>query len=140
MTIRPFNSGNSSCKIRKLRVCKTYSGRMNGCRDSATEDRKTSRFRLCPKIKDCRWTTHFVQTIPSAVLRDIPGALSFATLLPKSPGQLLHPLRKVSQAFRFLKFSKYSVKSISIIFLSCPSYTIMFFSSSVNSLLNSFMV
>ena len=90
----------------KTEVLKTYSERMNGCRDSATEDRKTSRFRLCPKSKACRWTTHFVQTIPSAGLRDIPGALSFTTLLPKSPGQLLHPLRKVLQAFRFLKSTR----------------------------------
>ena len=33
------------------------------------------------------------QTIPPAALRDIPGTLSFSTLLPKSPGQLLHPPR-----------------------------------------------
>ena len=69
----------------------------------------SNRFRLCPKSKDCRWTTHFVQTIPSAVLKDIPGALSFTTLLPKSPGQLLHRLRKVFQAFRFLKPTRYEV-------------------------------
>ena len=49
------------------------------------------------------------QTIPPAALRDIPGALSFSTLLPKSPGQLLHPLRKVFQAFRFLKPTRYEV-------------------------------
>ena len=41
------------------------------------------------------------QTIPPTAPRDIPGALSFSTLLPKSPGQLLHPLRKV---FKHLVF------------------------------------
>ena len=41
------------------------------------------------------------QTIPPAALRDIPGTLSFSTLLPKSPGQLLHPPPKVSAKLLF---------------------------------------
>ena len=49
------------------------------------------------------------QTIPPAALRDIPGALSFSTLLPKSSGQLLHPLRKVLQAFSFPEVCRYEV-------------------------------
>ena len=89
--------------------CKMYSERMKGCRDSTTEDKENYRFRLCPKSKDCRWTTPFGQTIPSTVLRDISGALSFANPLPKSPGQLPHPPRKILQTFSFLKLSKYKV-------------------------------
>ncbi len=49
------------------------------------------------------------QTIPPTALRDIPGALSFSTLLPKSPGQLLHPLRKV---FSFPEFYKYEIPEL----------------------------
>ena len=52
------------------------------------------------------------QTIPPAALRDIPRALSFSTLLPKSPGQLLHPLRKVFQAFSFPEFYKYETPEL----------------------------
>ena len=52
------------------------------------------------------------QTIPRAALRDIPGTLSFSTLLPKSPGQLLHPLRKVLQAFSFPEFYRYEVPEL----------------------------
>ena len=40
------------------------------------------------------------QTIPPTALRDIPGALSFSTLLPKSPGQLL------------LEFYKYEIPEL----------------------------
>ncbi len=52
------------------------------------------------------------QTIPPAALRDIPGALSFSTLLPKSPGQLVHPLRKVFQTYSFLKLSRHKVPEL----------------------------
>ncbi len=45
------------------------------------------------------------QTIPPTALRDIPGALSFSTLLPKSSGQLLHPLRKVFKHLVFQSFT-----------------------------------
>ena len=52
------------------------------------------------------------QTIPPTALRDIPGALSFSTLLPKSPSQLLHPFRKVSQTFTFPEFYKYEIPEL----------------------------
>ena len=52
------------------------------------------------------------QTIPPAALRDIPGTLSFSTLLPKSPGQLLHPLRKGFQAFSFPEFCRYEIPEL----------------------------
>ncbi len=45
-------------------------------------------------------------------LRDIAGALSFSTLLPKSPGQLLHPLRKAFQAFSFPEFCRYEIPEL----------------------------
>ena len=64
------------------------------------------------KKQDCRWTTSFGQTIPSAVLMDIPATCSFSNSPPKSPGQLLHPLRKVLQTFCFPKISRHEAPEL----------------------------
>ena len=115
LIIQPFNSLTLPCLNRRKQgtITKIYSAmRTMPVWFRATEIKKTKGSESVRKAGLSVDNSASPQTIPPTVLRGMPGTLSFTTLLPKSPGQLLHPLRKVFQTYSFPKLSRHEVPEL----------------------------